>query len=145
MKRLARAGTLLAASFVLAIGTAAGAELMHSTGASVRDVHAIKAAVTRRFRDGLPASVVWYIAAEGSYAVAFDGCGPGACDENQLVRRGARWIVTCFTTSGKGQFGTCLVPPKIEWKLRHEALWQGRSFLPPTTASPSSIVESSNG
>jgi hypothetical protein len=118
--RNARFVTLAAVSMVLTIGTATGAGLTRSIGASASDVRAIKAAVIQFRRD--PDSIDWYIAVDGSDAVAFDGCGPGACDENQLIRQDGRWIVTCYTTEGKGRFGTCLVPLKTEEKLRRKAL-----------------------
>jgi hypothetical protein len=127
MKRITRFTTLAAACIVLAIGPAVGAVVTHEIGASSSDVYGIEAAVTQSHR-GEPASIDWYIAVEGPYAVAFDGCGPGACDENQLVRQAGRWIVTCYTTEGKGQFGTCLIPPKAEEKLRRLAfsLYNGK-------------------
>lgn len=108
-------------SIALSIGTAAGAGLTHAAGAGHSEVRTIKTTVSR-FRHEEPTAMDWYIAVDGKYAVAYDGCRPGACDENQLVRRGRNWIVTCFTTEGKGQFGTCLTPPKTEQELRRTAL-----------------------
>jgi len=101
--------------------TAAGVGATHATGVSAADVRAIEATVGR-FRHEDPASIDWYIAVDGRYAVAYDGCGPGACDENQLVRRSGGWTVTCYTTEGKGRFGTCLTPPEIEQHLCRVAL-----------------------
>jgi hypothetical protein len=128
MKRVTRFTTLAAVSIVLTIGTAVGAVVTHAIGASPSDVRAIEAAVTE-MRHGEPASIDWYIAVDGPYASAIDGCGPGACNENQLVRQGGRWIVTCYTTEGKGCFGTCLMPLKTEEKLRREALCMAMSSV----------------
>jgi hypothetical protein len=121
MKHITRFATLAAVSIVLAIGPAVGAVVTHEIGASSSDVQAIELAVTQS-RHGEPASLDWYIAVDGPYAVAFDGCGPGACNENQLVRQGGRWVVTCYTTEGKGRFGTCVIPAKTEEGLRRSAL-----------------------
>jgi hypothetical protein len=112
---------VVAVSIIVATGVAIGAGLTHSIGASSSDVRAIKAAVTN-VRHGEPASIDWYIAVDGRYAVAFDGCGPGACDENQLVRSSGRWAVSCYTTEGKGLFGRCAMPTKTEQELRRKAL-----------------------
>ncbi|HTV75201.1 MAG TPA: alpha/beta hydrolase [Candidatus Acidoferrales bacterium] len=101
--------------------TAVGAGATHATGVSASDVRAIEATVSG-FRHEDPLLIDWYIAVDGQYAVAYDGCGPGACDENQLVRRNGSWIVTCYTTEGKGRFGTCLTPPKTEQNLCRMAL-----------------------
>jgi pimeloyl-ACP methyl ester carboxylesterase len=101
--------------------TAAGAGATHASGASAADVRAIETTVSK-FRQEDPALVDWYIAVDGQYAVAYDGCGPGACDENQLIRRNGGWALTCYTTEGKGQFGTCLTPPKTQQDLCRVAL-----------------------
>jgi hypothetical protein len=106
---------------IVASGVAFGAGLTHATGANPADVQAIKAAITK-VRHVEPPSIDWYIAVEGRYAVAFDGCGPGACDENQLVRSGGTWIVSCYTTGGKGLFGTCIMPRRTEQALVRSAL-----------------------
>jgi hypothetical protein len=121
MKQIVRLMTSGAITILLATGVAMGAGSTHATGASSADVHAIKAAIAR-VRNGEPASVDWYIAAEGQYAVVYDGCYPGVCNENQLVKKAGSWIVTCFTTEGKGQFGTCLLPRPIERQLHRAAL-----------------------
>lgn len=108
-------------SFADTAKTVVAAGATHATGVSAADVRAIQAAVSQ-FRHEDAALIDWYIAVDGQYAVAYDGCGPGACDENQLVRRNASWIVTCYTTEGKGRFGTCLAPPKTEQRLSCMAL-----------------------
>lgn len=121
MKRLSWVAILVAASFIVARGLAFTEGLTHAIGANSSDVRAIKRAVIR-LRRFAPASIDWYIAVEGRYAVAFAGCGPGACDENQLVREENTWVISCYTTAGKGHFGTCTMPPKLEQKLSHSAL-----------------------
>lgn len=121
MKRIIRFTTLCAAGVIFATGMALGAGLTHATGASARDVSAIKTAVTA-LRHGEPSSISWYIAVSGPYAVAYDGCTPGACNETQLIRRSGRWVVACYTVEGKGRFGACAVPPQKEQRLRRAAL-----------------------
>lgn len=121
MKRITGFATLAAISIAFVIGPAVGAVVTHEIGASSSDAREIEAAVTQS-RHGEPASIDWYIAVDGQYAVAFDGCGPGACNENQLVRLDGHWTVTCYTTEGKGQFGTCVMPPNTEEKLRRSAI-----------------------
>lgn len=128
MKRIAQFTLSATSGILLAFGTAFSAGLTHATGASAADVRAIKGSVTA-LRHGEPTAIDWYIAVDGRYAVAYDGCGPGACDENQLVRRGLSWIVTCYTTEGKGQFGACLTPSKTEQRLRRMALCMAMSSV----------------
>ena len=91
----------------------------HASGASAADVIAIKNAVTsaRKAR-----ATDWLIAAQGNYAVAIGDCGPGACDENQLIKRAGRWIVGCMSVEGKGTYGACPIPTKTAAKLRAKAM-----------------------
>jgi hypothetical protein len=134
MKRIARFTMSAAISILLVTGVAAGAGSTHATGASSSDVHAIKVALTL-LRRGEAASVDWYIAVDGQYAVVYDGCYPGVCNENQLIHRAGSWVVTCYTTEGKGQFGTCLVPPQIERSLRRLALCMAMSSVDGTACA----------
>lgn len=121
MTHITRIATSTAISVALLITPAVGAVVTHEIGASSSDSSEIEAAVTAS-RHGEPATIEWYIAVEGPYAVAFDGCGPGACSESQLVRQNGRWVVTCYAVEGKGRFGTCGIPAQTEEKLRHQAI-----------------------
>lgn len=116
MKRIVCFTTLITIGILLSIGVALSASSTYAIGGSASDVLSIKATVAR-FRHEAPTAIDWYIAVDRQYAVAYDGCGPGACDENQLVRREGNWTVTCYTTEGKGQFGTCVTPRKTEQRL----------------------------
>jgi hypothetical protein len=129
--RNARFATLIAVSMVVTICAAAGADVTHAIGASPSDVRAIEAAVTQfRYPHGDPPdSIDWYIAVDEPFAVAYDGCGPGACNENQLVRQRGRWIVSCYTTEGKPGFGSCFTVEKTAEKLRRMALCMAMSSV----------------
>lgn len=121
MRGVLRFTTFITIGILLPIGVALGAGSTHAIGGSASDVRSIKETVAQ-FRHEAQNAIDWYIAVDGQYAVAYDGCGPGACDENQLIRRGSNWIVTCYTTEGKGQFGTCLTPRTTEQRLCRMAL-----------------------
>lgn len=121
MKGITRSMTLTAVAAILTIGIAASAGVTHATGASTTDVATLKSAVTN-LRHGEASSIDWYIAVNGSYAVVYDGCAPGACNETQLFRQNGRWAVTCYTVEGKGRFGTCVAPLQTQQELRREAL-----------------------
>jgi len=121
MKRITRFSALGTISIILATGVAVAAALTHAVGATAADVSAIKLAVTQ-LRHGVPFNVSWYIAVNGPYAVAYDGCSPGACNETQLFRRNGHWAVTCYTVEGKGRFGKCLTPANKIQRLRRAAL-----------------------
>jgi hypothetical protein len=115
------ASCLAAVCASLTVGVAMGSGATHATGASTSDVATIKSAVTN-LRDGEPNSIDWYIAVDGSYATVYDGCGPGACNETQLIRQDSHWVVTCCTVEGKGRFGTCVAPLPTQAELRNKAL-----------------------
>jgi hypothetical protein len=118
---ITRFTAMTAVGVILTIGMAIGAGVTHATGVSATDVVTIKSAVTN-LRHGEPTSIDWYIAVDGPYALVYDGCGPGACNETQLIRQGSRWVVTCYTVEGKGRFGTCSTPSQTVQELRREAL-----------------------
>ena len=120
MNLIVRFTTQAVLGVILATGVA-GAGLTHATGAGVAEVSAIKAAVIG-LRHVEPTAIDWYIAVSGPNAVAYDGCGPGACDETQLFRRDGHWVVTCYTVEGKGRFGRCTMPASEERRLRRAAL-----------------------
>jgi hypothetical protein len=108
---------------VAAFAPAPIAAATHSVGASAADVSAIKAVVLRTLRENRqPTPRVWYIAVQGHYAIAIGDCGPGECDEHQIVRSGSTWTPSCYDFGKNGIIGTCAIPAATAAKLRREAM-----------------------
>lgn len=108
---------------VAVFASAPTAAATHSVGASAGDISAIKAVVLntlRKDRQSTPRD--WYIAVQGHYAIAIGDCGPGECDDHQLVRSGSTWTPSCYDFGKNGVIGTCALPAATAEKLRREAL-----------------------
>lgn len=87
-------------------------------GGTAADIAAIKVAVAASRPEGTITD--WFIAVDGSNAVAAWAMGPAAGGNTGVVKRQGKWTVTCQDTS-KGHLGPCNMPPATFKRLETEA------------------------